>query len=601
VPRARLVPAVFGVLVLATVGAFVAAQRLKAERPLVLRFITQPKAFSPNGDRLGDTARVGFVLSERAKVSFYVTDDDGNQVRRLVDGRTLPGDRRYYYRWNGRDDSGKRVRDGIYRLRLVRNDAQRTLDSFKDVKVDTVKPRVRLVSARPGVLHPGLPGSPGGVVIRYAGPINAHPEFRIFRTDEGGAPRVVARFRGHARSAIWHGTIRGRPADDGDYAFTVTVRDPAGNTSVAPATVPTPRTARPGTGVAVRRLTLTGPDGVVSPGSIARLKLGPVTQRFSFALTRSGSGKVLRRDSRRGSTLRVKVPASARSGVYFVRVRTAEGQTASWPLAVAGLPLARSGASRPRPLVILPVTTWQGLNPYDGNLDGFGDTLDDSPRISLERSYAGGGAPPGFNAEAGPLLRFLDRAKLPYDLTTDVALARGEGPRLGNAPGAAFAGTERWLPSTLRGRLRSYVDGGGKVASFGAGALKRSVLLKGDVASDPATSRTDIFGERTVPFRTEGAAPLNVDRDRLRLFAGVGPVFGEFTRFEVSRGLGAGARLLSGAGRDPGRPAFVAYRLGKGTVIRAGSAQWSSQLRERSFGADVQRVTRRIWSRLGGR
>lgn len=595
-PRARLVPAVFGVLVLATVGAFVAAQRLKAERPLVLRFITQPKAFSPNGDGMTDTARVGFVLSERAQVSFYVTDDNGNQIRRLVDRKTLPGDRRYYYRWNGRDDSGHRVRDGIYRLRLVRDDAQRTLDSFKDVKVDTVKPRVRLVSARPGVLYPGLPGSPGRVFIRYAGPINAQPEFRIFRTDEG-APRVVARFRGNAHSALWHGTVRGRPAADGDYAFTVTVRDPAGNESVAPAAVPTRRGAHPGTGVAVRRLTLTGPDDDVSPGSIAHLKVGPVPQRFSFALTRSGSGKVLRRDRRRGGTLRVKVPASARSGVYFVRVR-ANGRRATWPLAVAGLPLARSGASRPRPLVILPVATWQGLNPYDGDLDGFGDTLDDARRISLRRSYAGGGVPAGFNAEAGPLLRFLDRAKLPYDLTTDVALARGQGPRLGNAAGAAFAGTERWLPSALRGRLRSYVDGGGRVASFGADALKRSVLLKGDVASDPATSRTDIFGERTAPFRTEGAAPLSVDRDRLGLFSGVGPVFGEFTRFEVSRGLGPGARLLSGAGRDPGEPAFVAYRLGKGTVVRPGTPQWSGQLRESSFGTDVQRVTKRIWSLL---
>ena len=72
------------------------------------------------------------------------------------------------------------------------------------------------------------------VRIRYDGPRNGAPEFRIFRTDEG-PPRVVARFRGNdRREAIWRGSVRGRPAVDGDYAFTVTVRDKAGNLSVAP-------------------------------------------------------------------------------------------------------------------------------------------------------------------------------------------------------------------------------------------------------------------------------------------------------------------------------------------------------------------------------
>ena len=78
-----------------------------------------------------------------------------------------------------------------------------------------------------------------------------------------------------------------------------------------------------------------------------------------------------------------------------------------------------------------------------------------------------------------PLLRYLDRERLAYDLTTDVSLARGEGPALGNAPGAAFAGSALWLPEPLLRRLRSEVDDGLRVASFGADAFRRSVRLAG--------------------------------------------------------------------------------------------------------------------------
>ena len=73
-----------------------------------------------------------------------------------------------------------------------------------------------------------------------------------------------------------------------------------------------------------------------------------------------------------------------------------------------------------------------------------------------------------------PLLRWLDRERLPYDLTTDLALARHEGPALGNAPGVAFAGSELWLPDELLKRLRDYVADGGRLASFGAESFRRA-------------------------------------------------------------------------------------------------------------------------------
>ena len=82
--------------------------------------------------------------------------------------------------------------------------------------------------------------------------------------------------------------------------------------------------------------------------------------------------------------------------------------------------------------------------------------------MRLDRPFAGGGFPPRFSAEVAPLLRWLERERLGYNLTTDISLARGEPPLLGDAPGVAFAGSELWLPGDLLRRLREYVAEGGQ-------------------------------------------------------------------------------------------------------------------------------------------
>jgi FlgD Ig-like domain len=601
VESSRLVRVVFALLVLATVAAFALTQVLKTDMPVVLRFAAAPKTISPNGDGVRDRTRVGFDLSEPAEVTFSIVDPDGNEVRRLVDDRQLAGDRKHRFAWDGRDEDGEVVPDAVYRMRVVRREEGRILDSFKEVVVDTRPPRVRLASATPGVVDPSS-GRRVAVRIRYRGPRTPHPELRVWRTDDG-PPRVVDRFRGDAtRSGVWNGrTISGDHAVDGDYAFQVRVRDRAGNEALAPPGTPTAGKALPSTGVAVRRLTLEGPLGVVAAGSVARLRVGPGSRRFAFELARLGSRRTIARDRRRnGGLLRVRIPDDARTGVYVVRVRS-RARRASWPLAVAGLPPRGAPADRPRPLVVLPAITWQGLNRLDSDLDGFADTLRDARSIPADRPFAGGRLPPRLTREVAPLLRFLDRERIAYDLTTDLALARGEGPTLGNAPGVAVAGSALWLPRGVRDRLRDAVERAGKpVAVFGGASLRRSVALVDGRLRFPSPPRPDdLFGERTAAERVEPPAPLAVESDRLGLFDGIDGLFGEFGLVEPSLALPEGARLLSAAGREPGEPAFVAYRLGKGIVVRPGTPQWARQLDERALDVEVPSVTRRIWRLLG--
>jgi FlgD Ig-like domain len=594
-----LVRVVLGVLVLATIAAFFVTQQLKSEFPLVLRFAAQPIAMSPNGDGFKDRTRVGFDLSEPATVTFVIVDQDGNEVRTLVDDRELAGDTKHRFTWDGRDDDGNEVPDGTYRMRLIRRDEGRVIDSYKKLRVDTVAPRPRITRATPNVIAPGESGQQPRVRISYAGPRNSQPEIRVFRTDDG-PPRVVERFRGDVnRGATWDGTVRGRPAADGDYAFTFSVRDSAGNLAVTPAAIPTPRNARPGTGVTVRSFSLVGPLGVVTAGEGATMTVGPFDRSLRFVLSRLGSSAPLRSGERIGGEFRVHVPEDARTGVYLARVRAGRHR-AVWPLVVAGLPSKR-GSARPRPLAILPAITWQGENPVDHDHDGFADTLDRSRATSLAQPFPGGRLPTALSTQAAPLLDFLERARHPYDLTTDVALARDQGPALGNAPGVAFAGDARWLTPQLLRRLRSYVEGGGSVAAFGADSFKRSVRLRGDELLDPSRPRrTNVFGERTELARTTGGegAPMQVFADELDLFGGVDGLFGDFTRFEESLGLPDGTSAREAAGRDEARPALVGYDLGEGLVLRSGTPQWARELRLSQLNVEVPRATERIWELL---
>jgi hypothetical protein len=156
-------------------------------------------------------------------------------------------------------------------------------------------------------------------------------------------------------------------------------------------------------------------------------------------------------------------------------------------------------------------------------------------------------------------------------------------------------GDERWLPTQLNTQLRDYVEGGGKVASFGSDSFRRRVSVTGRALSAPSRpERTNVFGERTSPATTE-PAPLVRYQDSLNLFKGTDGLVGLYERLERSDGLVAGAKLATAAGRDPQRPAFVGYRLGDGWVVRVGVPGWTAALDDRGEEATV---TKRIWALL---
>lgn len=588
-PSSRLVRAVFGALVLATVAAFFITQRLKSSAPVVERVRLQVHV-SPNGDGRKDRAALRFDLPEPREVTVAIVDSSNQEVRRLADERRL-GRGRHFLSWDGRTDAGGVAAEGLYRARVALPSEARAVVSPGPVLLDRTRPTPRIVSVRP------IPGR--GASVRYSGRSASPPLFRVYRTDRGDLSEAVevARFRAErtARSGRWDGLVNGRPAPEGTYAFAVTIRDPAGNVGSAPELLPpTPDGAREHSGISVTRVALAGPLEPLAAGAAAAFSVRTPLDRYRWSLTRVGAARPIALGRSTDERLSVTLPRRAPTGLYALRVE-ATGDSAVFPVAVRGRSTGR-GARRDRPLVVLPTITWQGLNRIDDDGDGFADTLDSAGSVGLDRPFALGDAPSGYREEVEPLLAFLAAEGMEYELTTDLALARGTGPTLAGRHGVVLAGDERWLPQALLERLSRYTRGGGRLATFGADDLRRRIELRDDQLSDPAPiGPANALGERTRRLRI-APAPLVVTGDRIGLFARTDGFIGLFSRFEETEKLPPGATVVAAGERE--RPALVAYRLGRGLVVRVGVRGFSGALVGADADPEVASVTRSLWTLL---
>jgi len=68
----------------------------------------------------GNAASGSYTLEEEADVAISVYDGDGIEIRRLYPGRQAAGE--HNVDWDGRDDSGEMVKDGIYTFEVIAKD-----------------------------------------------------------------------------------------------------------------------------------------------------------------------------------------------------------------------------------------------------------------------------------------------------------------------------------------------------------------------------------------------------------------------------------------------------------------------------------------------
>lgn len=601
----RLARIAFGVLVLATLGAFVVTQKLKSSPPLVVR----PhifSVFSPTPDARVSRARISFWIVKGDDVSVSIVDGEGRIVRRLADGRYLPKRTRLVLFWNGRGDDGTVMPDGSYRVRVALIHQGRTIDLAQPIRVDTRRPRPLVTAVEPQAADgPAFLPQRGvdAVTIHMRGLEGRSARVLIYRTDVSPPRRVGQLHVGFGeRTVTWDGTLGGRPASPGTYLIGLLVADRSGNVGTFPRGLPDripPMPLAGRAGVTVRRLAAAPPLTPVEAGRVAVVLVDARGRDYAWALRRLGDPKVLARGRGEGARLRVRVPRG-QSGVHVLTLATRRGgYRTTVPLVVR--------ATKPRAvLVVLPALTWQGRNPVDDDGDGMPNVLDSVPSVRatalLTRPLANG-MPAGLLPGEGALLRFLDDNLLRYDLTTDVALAAGDGPPLGSYRGAVLAGDPRWITPQLRDKLRRWVRDGGRVWSPGVDALRRTVRLeRGELRRPSAPQPTDALGARPRQPLTRvsaGAAPAQItvyEEGTLGLFEGTSGAFRGYEAYETLAGVMPGARLDGQAGAEAGVPVIAAWTLGDGFAIHTGLPELLAKAQAGDPDADA--LVRRIWMLL---
>ena len=133
-------------LLVATATAFAVEERLKLEDSPVLK--TQiTKLFAP---KTGE-ARIGFQLRREENIQLDVANDRGAVVRHGI-GSGIFGQASHQFAWDGRDDDGRTVPDGVYQVQLQLKDEDRTIEFPATVRVDSTAPTIDVRTEAPGVL-----------------------------------------------------------------------------------------------------------------------------------------------------------------------------------------------------------------------------------------------------------------------------------------------------------------------------------------------------------------------------------------------------------------------------------------------------------------
>jgi hypothetical protein len=579
---------VFALLVAATVAAFFVTTRLKRSTPIVEE-LTFARYLSPNGDGRHDFVDIGFQIKKSDEVTLSILSAAGDEIRVLARDRQLSAGR-HRFRWYGRTEAGTVAPDGVYKLRVGLRKQGRSVTPRQKLFVDTTPPHPVVRYVTPASISPDGAGTNNSARLRFNGPVRNQPFLFVYRTDVR-KPRLVARRVGKPGSAelSWDGLVglqrRHRPAPTGNYALVAQVQDAAGNRSSS--ALPATRGLVEGhPGLIVRYLGAVAPIGAARAGKPTAFRVQSDGRRYKWLIRRLGSSHVVAHGSSGAHTLQVRAPRG-RSGVFLLDLRSGRHRY-QCPFAVQ--------AQKRRPvLLLLPSTDWQANNPPDANGDGFSDLLPEDRAVQIHRPFAGSGLPAGFTVREVPLLLYLDRAGLQYDVSSDLAVERGHSSLSRRYRGILFAGPPRFFGTRTGAAVRSYLRLGGRVAWLGTGGFTEpahTTHTELETAGGGDAGR-NLFGERLRP--QPGGGDLTVLTDRIGFFKGASESVGPFPLFELSTKLPAGATLLASAGDQANRPSFVVYRRGRGVVARIGADGFANAV-DGSPGA--ARIMRRLWTLL---
>jgi hypothetical protein len=146
-------------------------------------------------------------------------DDQGTVVRHAL-GMGVFGQAFHQFAWDGRNDAGRIVPDGIYHVQLQLKDEDRTIEFPSTVRVDSTPPTIENVTIRHRVFSPDGDHWADNVDVRYTFNEQA---YAILYVD---GKRVGRSYRKKATASYpWYG----RGKKPGEYRLALAARDLAGN------------------------------------------------------------------------------------------------------------------------------------------------------------------------------------------------------------------------------------------------------------------------------------------------------------------------------------------------------------------------------------
>jgi hypothetical protein len=169
----------------------------------------------------------------------------------------------------------------------------------------------------------------------------------------------------------------------------------------------------------------------------------------------------------RPTLLRVVRAGNWRSGLYFLRLRAADGRVGYAPFVVRPRRLGEH-----RVAVVLATYTWQAYNFADANGDGWGDSwyVGGTPAIDLARPFLDFGIPFRFHDWDLTFLTWLEQTGKQVDVIADDDLdAVASGDALAKAYDLiVFPGHEEYVTRHMADVVERYRDLGGNLAFLAA-------------------------------------------------------------------------------------------------------------------------------------
>ncbi|HRU28205.1 MAG TPA: FlgD immunoglobulin-like domain containing protein [Treponema sp.] len=197
-----------------------------ADTPVLLS--TDLRAFSPNGDGVKDTVTLLPQLQVKDGIQTWKVEifDGAQKSVRSFEGR---GKTPESISWNGRSDAGTVVPDGQYtgRADIKYINGNNPIATSQTFVVDTVAPELSL-SAPYTLFSPNQDGKKDFLPVDIKTP--GEDSWKAEIIDMTGKTLISWEWKGSAPDIRWNGTdSAGNQVADGNYRFTVSSTDEAGN------------------------------------------------------------------------------------------------------------------------------------------------------------------------------------------------------------------------------------------------------------------------------------------------------------------------------------------------------------------------------------